>query len=404
MSERGDPHLDAVSVSVPDAASDPFSEALSDSNSDVSAAHVALLAGLRGMGPARLRLLLRHHDPVDAVAVIGGRAAPHPSVGRLLDGELGARWRVELASSDVEATWARCCDHGVRVIPYGHHDYPEVLSVDPAPPAVLFVRGDMAVLRRRRAAVIGTRNASRAGLATATALGDGLARAGVAVVSGLARGIDGAVHRGVVDAGGAPIAVVGNGPDRAYPRQHQRLWDEVIEQGVLLSEWPPGTGPDAFRFPMRNRIIAALAEVLVVVESRERGGSLLTVDDATERSVTVMAVPGSPRSRASAGTNQLLCDGAVPVTCTDDVLVALGLDTRRCTDPAVDTRRVPAGLEGRVLVACQESPRTLDELATALGRPVAEVAMALARLERAGRLVETRGWFEVTEPWAGVPR
>lgn len=366
------------------------------------AAHVALLAGLRGMGPVRLRQLLCHHDPVEAVAVLAGRCRPHPSVARMLEGGLGERWRAEVAVADPDEIGERCASLGIGVVPYGAPSYPAILLDDPSPPAVLFVRGDLSVLERRRVAVVGTRNATRLGLATATALGAGLARAGVAVVSGLARGIDGAVHRGAVDAGGAPVAVIGNGPDRVYPRQHQHLWDEVIECGLLLSEWPPGTGPDAFRFPMRNRIIAALAEVLVVVESRERGGSLLTVDEATERSVTVMAVPGSPRSRSSAGTNRLLCEGAAPVTCTDDVLVALGLDTRRCGDGRVGTRPAPTGTEGRVLEACRGGPRTLDELVGLLDRPVVEIAMALARLERSGRLVETRGWFEVAEPWAGA--
>lgn len=374
---------------------------MSEVEPDVIGAHVAVLAGLRGMGPVRLRQVLHHHDPLEAVAVLSGRARPHPTVARLLDGELGPRWRAELATVDVAEVSERCAAAGIRVIPFGDPAYPGVLMDDPSPPAALFVRGDLSVLERRRVAVVGTRNATRAGLATAASLGDGLARAGVAVVSGLARGIDGAVHRGVVDAGGHPIAVVGNGPDRAYPRQHQRLWDEVIAHGLLLSEWPPGTAPDAFRFPMRNRIIAALSEVVVVVESRERGGSLLTVDEATERSVAVMAVPGSPRSRASAGTNRLLCDGATPATCTDDVLVALGLDTRRSGSGRVDARPAPTGMEGVVLDACREGPRTLDDLVVSLGRPVAELAMALARLERAGRVAETRGWFEATDPWFG---
>ena len=365
-------------------------------------AHVAALAGLRGMGPVRLRQVLRHHDPVEAVEVLAGRAAPHPTVARLLDGELGQRWRAEIGTLDVDEVGARCEAHGIRVLPYGDPAYPRLLLDDPSPPAALFIRGDLAALEHRRVAVVGTRNATRVGLSTASALGAGLGRAGVAVVSGLARGIDGAAHRGVVDANGRPVAVVGNGLDRVYPRQHQRLWDEVIETGILMSEWPPGVGPDAFRFPMRNRIIAALAEVVVVVESRERGGSLHTVDEAAERGVSVMAVPGSPRSRASAGTNRLLCEGAAPVTCTDDVLVALGLDTSRCGDGRVGTRPVPTGTAAAVFDACCVAPRTLDELVELLGRPVAEIAMALARLERTGRLVETRGWFEPVEPWVGA--
>ena len=144
---------------------------------------------------------------------------------------------------------------------------------------------------------------------------------------------------------------------------------------------------------MRNRIIAGLSEVLVVVESRERGGSLITAQAALERDVDVMAVPGSPRSRASAGTNLLLRDGAAPVTSVDDVLVALGLDTRRAGH-AFDPRPQPRGVEAEVLAACRVDPCTLDDIVAALALPVTDAAMALARLERSGWLRECGGWFE----------
>ena len=203
--------------------------------------------------------------------------------------------------------------------------------------------------------------------------------------------------------GGRPIAVVGNGPDRAYPRVHAALWAEVCARGVLLSEWPPGTAPEPFRFPLRNRIIAALSEVLVVVESRERGGSLITAQAAIERSVDVMAVPGSVRNRAATGTNQLLRDGAGPVTSVDDVLLALGLDTRRAGTTAYDPRPLPRGTEADVLAACQEDPRTLEGIVVGLDLPIAEAAMALARLERTGWVREAGGWFEPVGSWAVRP-
>jgi DNA processing protein len=226
-------------------------------------------------------------------------------------------------------------------------------------------------------------------------LGRGLAEAGVAVVSGLAKGVDGAAHRGVLEVpGGRAVAVVGNGPDVPYPKVNGELWADVCGRGLLLSEWPPGTAPEPFRFPMRNRIIAALSEVLVVVESRERGGSLITAQAAIERSVDVMAVPGSVRNRAAAGTNQLIRDGAPPVTDVDDVLIALGLDTRRVGPVAYDPRPLPRGLEADVLAACRDDPRTLEEIVVGLDLPIADAAMALARLERTGWVREAGGWFE----------
>jgi DNA processing protein len=259
----------------------------------------------------------------------------------------------------------------------------------------------MAALGRRRVAVVGTRNATRAGIETALALGRDLARAGVTVISGLALGIDAAAHRGALQAaaeGPVVVAVVGSGPDVVYPRRHAALWDEVCRRGLLLTEWPPGTRPDAFRFPLRNRLIAALSEVLVVVESRERGGSLLTASEAADRSVQVMAVPGSPRNRAAAGTNRLIVDGATPALGADDVLVALGLDTTRRDRTAVDNRRRPSGVEADVLERCRHEPCTLDDITSALALPIGTAAMALARLERSGWIAEAQGWFEVVGP------
>jgi DNA processing protein len=177
------------------------------------------------------------------------------------------------------------------------------------------------------------------------------------------------------------------------------LWDDVAARGLLLSEWPPGTAPEPFRFPLRNRILAALSEVLVVVESRERGGSLITAQAAIERSIVVMAVPGSVRNRAAAGTNQLIRDGAAPVTCADDVLVALGLDTRRASPVAYDPRPLPRGVEAVVLERCHRDPCTLDEVVVDVGLPIAEAAMALAHLERTGWVRQAGGWFEPVRSW-----
>jgi DNA processing protein len=362
-------------------------------------AYVAALAGLKGMGPRRLRQIITHHRPQEAYRVLLGSAPAHPSVQRMVSDKLRSAWRSALADVDVGAVWERCERSQVRVLTYGDPEYPAVLLRDPVPPAALFVRGDLSVLDARRVGIVGTRNATRGGLATAETLGLELAGNEVAVVSGLAAGIDGAAHRGVLAGDGSPVAVVGNGPERPYPRHHGSLWERVVEHGVVMSEWPPGVGPDSFRFPMRNRILAALCEVLVVVESRERGGSLLTVREAAERSVTVMAVPGSPRSRASAGTNQLLCDGVAPVTCSGDVLMALGLDTRRTVAAGFDPRPSPKGAEVQVLARCREGASTLDGIVQTVGLSVTDAALALARLERSGWLAESGGWFEVLDPW-----
>lgn len=364
---------------------------------------LAALAGMDLMTVGRLRLLLAHHEPDEAYAVVLGRARPAPLVAELLRDRVGAAWRGS-AANRAPAAWAeRCALSGVRAVTTADDEFPTPLRFDPDPPAVLFARGDLTAIARRRAAIIGTRNATRGGRETAVALGHDLAAADVAVVSGLAKGIDGAAHRGALAAAGAPpIAVVGNGPDSPYPRVNAGLWAAVCERGLLLSEWPPGTAPEAFRFPLRNRIIAGLSEVVVVVESRERGGSLITAVAAAERGVDVMAVPGAPQVRASLGTNQLLRDGAAPVTDAGDVLVALGLDNRRAGNAPFDPRPAPRGVEADVFERCLRVPCTLDALVTELGLELSEAAMAVARLERSGWVRQAGGWFEAVGPWGAL--
>ncbi|MEQ8439317.1 MAG: DNA-processing protein DprA [Ilumatobacter fluminis] len=359
---------------------------------------VASLTRLPGVGSARLAALLRCHTPVDAFERLSsGRPLDH-RLQRWFRPDLVASLRVAAREFDPVAEAERLESAGIHATWLGCDDYPALLAVDGAAPTTLFSLGSFDALAARRVAIIGTRNASTAGLATARELGCALADHDVTVVSGLARGIDGAAHGGVRSSSGAgkAVAVVGSGPDVVYPRRHRDLWWWIAEHGLLLSEWPPGTPPDAWRFPERNRIIAALCEVLVVVESRERGGSLITARDALDRDIEVMAVPGSPRVRASMGTNKLLVDGATPATCVDDVLVALGLDHRRAGVVPFDPRPTPVGAQAEVLRACEGEPCTLDVLVQRTGLDLTVAALAAARLEHDGWLVEVGGWFEPT--------
>lgn len=355
----------------------------------------ATLTTVVGIGPVRLRLLLAHHG-IDALDALAGRRPLHPMVRRAIPASLFPAVTSSAATARPDAIAERCEASGVRVLLTTDADYPVALGADPARPAVLFVRGDLRALHGRRVAVIGTRNATSSGLATAHELGAALAHEGVSVVSGLARGIDGAAHRGVRGSGvdGRAVAVVGCGLDRPYPRQHAELWNWVGERGLLLSEWAPGVEPTAWRFPQRNRVIAGLAEVVVVVESRETGGSLITARLAADLGVEVMAVPGSPRCRAASGTNQLLVDGAAPVTSVADVLGMLGLDHRRQGALPFDPRPRPDTVQQRVLDACRGGPANLDDLVVGTGLPIHVVALAAARLERDGWLIEAGGWFE----------
>ena len=365
-------------------------------------AYAAALAAFPHMSIHRLGALLRHHDPAEAYAVAVGDHPPSALIQRALaDDSVRAAWRRAGGGSLLYDVWQRCGRIGLRVFVHGMPDYPSQLADDPLPPPVVFAQGDLGLLGGRRVAIVGTRNATAAGRDTATTLGRELAGAGVHVVSGLARGIDGAAHRGALQQGeradggtGRPIAVVASGHDVVYPREHRALWAQIAERGLLLSESPPGTAPEAYRFPLRNRVIAALAEVVVVVESREHGGSLITVNAAIERNVPLMAVPGGVHNRAATGTNQLIRDGAGIVVDVTDVLVALAIDHRRSSGAVPDPRPRPRGADLCVYETCAGEPRTIDGLALACSLSLVDTALSVARLERSGWIQQSDGWFE----------
>lgn len=361
----------------------------------------AAIASLPGIGPRRLRLLVGGLGPLEAWRVVRGETAAPGHIAALLrhDG-LDRVLRRSATRELVERTDDAVRASHMRVMLPSDLEYPASMRGDFAAPAVLFARGNLAAFDERRVGIIGTRAASASGRHFARRLAGDLARNGVAVVSGLARGIDAAAHRGVLDddeATGSPIGVVASGLDVVYPREHTSLWSRVIERGVLVSESPPGCSPDAFRFPLRNRILAMVSEVLVVVESRATGGSMITVDEAVKRGVTVMAVPGSPQAESSAGTNRLIADGATTVCDVGDVLVALGLDHQHHSTCS-DARPRPTARDARVLRELAKQPATFDQLVAALDMPVVEVAISLGRLEVQGWAVSNGGWWEALLP------
>jgi len=366
---------------------------------------VAALAALPNMTTARLVALQSGRSPRQAVAMALGEIAPSKAIAATFgrSGDLAGQWAEAGRTMTPERMGEWCAELSVQILLPLDDLYPPLLIDDPKRPAVLFAHGDMAALDRRRVGIVGTRNPTRRGGQTAARFGRELADAGVAVVSGLALGIDGAAHRGVLSSDGpGPVAIVANGHDLPYPRRHHSLWREVAERGVVLSEWPPGTKPDAFRFPQRNRILAALSEVVVVIESRERGGSLITAREAAERGVDVFAVPGPIDERACAGTNSLLADGAAPAADTETLLMALGLDGRRAGRSRYDSRLAPGDDEQQVLDLCRAGACSLESVAEEIGGDLRDAALRLARLERGGWVVETGGWFEAVDEFADL--
>ncbi len=269
--------------------------------------------------------------------------------------------------------------------------YPALLAAIYDPPPRLYLRGSRPdLLHGPCVALVGARSCSSYGRQVARWLGRELAAAGAVVVSGLARGVDGEAHRGALEAGGSTIAVLGCGIDRDYPRAHAELARRIAAEGLIVSEYPPGTEPAPWRFPARNRIVAGLCLAVAVIEARERSGALITADFALEEGREVLAVPGEVTSALSAGSNALLKHGAAPLTRPDDVLSALGLEG------APSVPGPPAGTPGAVLGALRDGAAGVDEIATATGIVAAEVAAALSQLELDGLAQVADGIYRAT--------
>ncbi|MEA2024065.1 MAG: DNA-processing protein DprA [Actinomycetota bacterium] len=266
-----------------------------------------------GLHPIRSRELRdRFGGASGAIAAIDlGRVKASESIRNSLAAPATQR-RAELASLGFDAVLR------------GDPTYPDHLDVFEDAPDVLFVRGTLP--QDPGVGIVGTRRCTAYGLELAEAYGRAVAQTGWLVVSGLARGIDGAAHRGMVTAEGVGVAVLGCGIDVTYPREHRRLGEQILEAGgAIVSEYPPGSRPDAWRFPPRNRIIAGLSAAVVVVEAAKTGGALITAVKAAEYGIPVFAMPGDVDRRTSEGTNRLIRDGAFPVLDPDDLIEELDL-------------------------------------------------------------------------------
>ncbi len=353
----------------------------------------ARIAGLLDRPSRRVRGLLGLPEAELLAAVAGPRAE---AVLQALDArDLGAD-RLDFERAGVIAV----CRHSAA--------YPPLLEDLADTPAVLFVAGRLEalalLLNEPAVAIVGTRNPSPYGREVAHALGRGLGAAGVPVVSGLALGVDATAHRGCLAGGGLPAAVLACGPDVAYPRRHRGLHREIRERGVVLSELPPGTRPFRWSFPARNRIMAGLTRMTVVVEAADPSGSLITSDFARDLGRTVAAVPGHVTSSVARGTNGLLRDGAVPITSAVDVLDELfGVGARAVPGTGMRCAPEPADPLLRRVLLSAERHQLVSAIAAETGTSVAEARAALGRLESEGHLVrrDLGGWERAFEPSGG---
>ncbi|HLA66828.1 MAG TPA: DNA-processing protein DprA [Acidimicrobiia bacterium] len=288
-----------------------------------------------------------------------------------------------LSAVPADAARAAVRAAGCTIVMLGDLDYPPALASIIDPPDVLFVTGSLP--RSAGVAVVGTRRCTNYGTRIAAAYGRAIAEAGWSLVSGLARGIDGAAHEGTVEAGGVGVAVLGSGSDVVYPREHGPLRDRLLDLGgAVITEYPPGTPPNGWRFPPRNRIISGLADAVVVVEAATTGGALVTAARAAEQGRAVFAVPGDIDREASAGCNRLIRDGAIPVFDSTDLIEALGLVLGPPEERSAPVPSPAIEDDGPALVG--PGGATVDDVGRRLGITGTALLAFLGRLELDGTI------------------
>lgn len=351
-----------------------------------------------GIGPAKTRMLLEAFGGdlgrawnADAEAL---RAAGLDR--RALENLLHAR-----ATCDLNTEMERIGALGITLVTWEDASYPRLLGQIYDPPPVLYVKGQLLPQDEWAVAVVGTRTATAYGKEAATQIAGGLARNGVTIVSGLARGIDSIAHQASLEAGGRTIGVLGCGLDIIYPPENRRLASQIVQQGALISEYPLGTAPEGGNFPPRNRIISGMSLGTVIVEAGSRSGALITAEYALDQGREVFAVPGNIFRRASQGTNTLIREGATPVLSVEDILETLNL--RMVTQQQVARAIIPENeAESRLLDYLSADPIHVDELGQQAGLPISEVTGVLTLMELKGMVRQVGGMHYVLVREPGV--
>jgi DNA processing protein len=347
------------------------------------AAYVAL-ALTPGIGAARLaNLLAACGSAADALSAPQPILAGVPGITTAAATAIGQR-----TIADGQRAMARAEALGAEVLLPDDDRFPSMFRLMPEPPTLLFLQGDLSLLERPAVAIVGSRDHTAYGAHVCAMVAGGAARAGLAVVSGMARGLDAYAHTAALDAGGASIGVLGNGLGVIYPSANRALYERMAAHGLLLTEFPPGERPTAGSFPRRNRLISALARVTVVIEAAHGSGALITAGTALEQGRDVMAVPGPITSATSAGANALIRDGAHPLLELNDLFQFFAgaaeapVDARPAASPALPLDLDPAERALAELLGTGE--RELDTLAASARRSVGDVLSLLASLEIQG--------------------
>ncbi|NOZ70570.1 MAG: DNA-protecting protein DprA [Chloroflexi bacterium] len=339
-----------------------------------------------GIGARRLQTLIDAFGSIEAAWKAPAQALSEVGLEeRALQSLLSTR-----AQLDLDAEMARVQEAGIRLVSWDDPAYPSYLKQITSPPPLLFLKGEFMPEDEWAVAIVGTRRATTYGRECALRLSRDLSEAGITIVSGLARGIDGVAHRAALEAGGRTIAVMGNGLDTVYPPEHRELAQEIVKQGMLVSEHAPGVRPEARNFPARNRIISGLSLAVVVVEGRWSSGAVITAKLALEQGRDVFAVPGSILSHSSEGPNRLLKEGATPALNANDILEALNLTK---VAQQLDARHIlPTDpVEAQLMDTLSAEPLHIDELGRLMQMSAPDIASALAMLELKGMVRQVGG-------------
>ncbi len=339
-----------------------------------------------GIGPAKLRALLDQFSDLETAWRANSMDLREAGLDRrAIECLLAAR-----ASLDLEAEVARVTRAGAQAVTWDDPNYPPLLKSIAAPPPMLYVRGSFAPTDQWAIAIVGTRKATAYGREVTRTLASDLARSGVTIVSGLARGIDAAAHQAALDAGGRTIAVLGHGIDFVYPPEHRKMAEQIAEHGAVVTDYPIGTAPEGKNFPPRNRIISGLSLGVLVIEGDVSSGAHITADFALEQGRDVFAVPGNILQRSSRLPNTLIQQGATPVLSAEDILEQLNLTM--VAEQAEAREFIPADpTEAQLLGLLSAEPMHIDDLRRETALPIAQVSSTLALMELKGMVRQIGG-------------
>lgn len=349
---------------------------------------ILTLLTVPGVGRGRYwKLIRRFHTPSNILAASLAELETVPDIGRkvasAIKHEVDRNRAAELVTRIVEFDW--------QVLFADSDDLPTMLNEIPDPPPVLYAVGQPLSDEDKCVAIVGTRHASEIGRRFTSSLAQRLAQHGIVVVSGMAEGIDTAAHLGTLAGGGRTIAVWGTSLEIVYPSSNRDLARQIVAKGTILSEYPPGQGPDKSTFPDRNRIISGLSEGVVVVEAGRKSGALITAELALQQGRELFAVPGPPGIERCIGTNELLKKGARVVTSVEDIFEELPRLKGQVTGSRFRASSDVTETEQRMIRLLEDGPKQIDQLSRAMHIPVAELLEYLLALEMKGFVHELSG-------------